>query len=1031
MDRDRSFDVAVTGVSARFPGAVDLDDWWSLLLAGRVLTTRLDRQQLLDAGVPQSLVDDPGYVPVRGFLDDVDRFDSKLFRVSPRDAEMMDPQHRLMLEAAWLAIEDAGLNPARVGPVTAVFASGSDRGYLRSLVASGPLDPATLDQAIHGNEPDFIASLISYKLGLTGPAMAVQTACSSGLVAVHLAVQALFNGDCDQALVVAACVDFPQAGYLPMPGGIQSVSGACRPFDASADGVVAGSGVAGVVLRRLADVTSDGPEPYGVILGTAVNNDGSAKAGYYAPSAVGQQNVIQAAYRAADIDATSVGYLETHGTGTRIGDPIEWSAASAALAAMGAGPGQVAVGAVKANIGHLDAAAGLTALIKTLLVVKHGMVPPVAGFSRPNPLLETGSSPLFVPAEAMPWAGPLPRRGGISSFGIGGTNAHVLVEQPPGPAVTRRSAGSRLVLLSAGDREALARDASRLSDHLASRNVDLADVSFTLATGRAALPERMAVVGRTSAEVAARLPSGVPGSRPASACAPAVFLFPGQGTQSPGMAAPLAEVLPGFAAALESCLAAFGAALAARLRSALLDPEFPAEELQATELAQPALFAVEHAAYVALAGLGVTPAAVAGHSLGEITAAAVSGVLDLPTAARLVTVRGRVMQACAEGAMLMVGCDEAVTLALAAESGADLELAAVNGPDNCVVAGTAEAVEAFQSWLAGRVFARRLRTNRAFHSALIEPAVAALTAELSRIVVGRPAVPFAMNSTGRLLPAGSEFSREMFTEQARRPVRFGAALAALAARFPGAVAVEIGPGHALSQMAEAAGLTAVPLSPARTPCPDEEILAALGALWTVGQPVDVAALCDGGSLVHLPGYAFAGPRWIAPEVLAGTGRATRERVTAASPEAAHGTATPGTAREQPEATAPEAVQGADVGPGGEPPQAAAPETSELLARLWAEVLGCGELTDDSDFFELGGDSLLITHLAHRVNHELGIKVPLRDMLAVRTLGKQASIVRELAQPMAPHDHGRAGSSACGSRGRDAVPMISEGTPHNA
>ena len=959
MARDSSLDIAVTGVGARFPGTTGLDDWWSALLAGTTLTTRIDRGDLLAAGVPRELVDDPDYVPARGLLADSDRFDNEFFRVNPRDAEMMDPQHRLMLETAWAALEDAGVDPSTDERATAVYASGSGSGYLRAMLANGPLDPATLDQAIHGTEPDFIASLISYKLGLTGPAIAVQTACSSGLVAVHLAVQALLGGDCDQAVVVAAGIDFPQAGHLYHPGGIQSVSGECRPFSATADGVVAGSGVACVVLRRVADALEDGPEPYGVILGTAVNNDGSAKVGYYAPSVAGQEAVIRAAYEAADIGADTVGYLETHGTGTRVGDPIEWSAASAALEALGAAPGQVAIGALKANTGHLDAAAGLASLIRALLVVKHGRIAPVAGLTELNPLLETEGSPLSVPTEQTPWTGPLPRRAGVSSFGIGGTNAHVLIEQAPPREPAAPGTPARLVVLSANDPAALDRMAARLGTHLADHEPALIDVATTLATGRAALPERLAVAGRTGAEIADRLASAVRGR--AGARPPVVFLFPGQGTQRPGMAVPLAAALPGFAVALNTCLDAFDHDLADRLRYALYDDQFPADELAATDLAQPALFAVEYAAAAALGEIGIRPAAVAGHSLGEITAACVAGVLDLPAAARFVTARGRAMQACPPGAMVALGCPADEALALAAEAGAELSLAAANAPDNSVLAGTEAAVEQFDAWVGDRVFHRRLRTARAFHSALIEPALAELTAALSGVRLAAPAVPLAVGATGELLDTAP--TAAAFVDAARSPVRFGAALTALAGRCPGAVAIEVGPGHALASLAAAADLPVVPLSPSRTDRPDEEVLAAIGALWTGGLPVDLEVLCAGGMPLHLPGYPFEGPRWLAPEV----------RHQASEPEPV---------------VEPEPAESSEK-------DSAEKDAAALLATLWAEVLGHTELSETSDFFDLGGDSLLITHLARKVNTEFGIRVPLRDMLVGRTLGRQTDMVREL------------------------------------
>ncbi|MFJ8731809.1 type I polyketide synthase [Streptomyces bauhiniae] len=985
MSRDRSLDIAVTGIAARFPGAPDLAEWWDAVLAGQVLTRRYERAELIDAGVDPRLVEDPDHVPVHGHLADADRFENALFRVSPREAEMMDPQHRLMLETAWAALEDAGCAPRSADlPTTAVFATASSSGYLRSMVASGRLDPLTLEDALHGTEPDFMASLISYKLGLTGPAIAVQTACSSSLVAVHLAVQALLNGDCDQALVVGAGIAHPQHGHLHVAGGIHSATGDCRPFDADADGVVSGSGVAAVVLRRLTDTEEEpGPDPYGVLLGTAVNNDGSAKAGYYAPSVDGQESVIRAAVTAADVPADSIGYLEAHATGTRVGDPIEWAAASAAYAGLGAPSGSIAVGALKATTGHLDNAAGVASLIKTLLVVKEGVIPPVAGFRRLNPLLDTEGSPLYVPDRPVEWNASGPRRAGVSSFGVGGTNAHVIVEQPPvqppRPAREPREAGE-LLLLSAQDDAALDRAASRLAAHLGQRPSPsarsgagapaLGDVASTLVR-RAALPARLAVTARDTAEAVERLRAGRQGSvrgTAAGAPAPVVLLFPGQGTQRPGMALPLRAALPGFGAALEECLAAFPADIADEVRAALLDTGFPAERLAATSLAQPALFAVEYAAARALRALGIGPVALAGHSLGEITAIAVAGGLELADAARLVVARGRAMADCPTGAMAALECDPATALALAGEAGCALELAAHNAPESCVLAGARDEVERFLARIGDRVHARPLRTSHAFHSALIEPALPALAAAAEGLAPRRTTLPIAVNRTGGILPAGSTPTARDYVDQARGTVRFADALAALARRHPGAVAVEVGPGRALSAMAAAAGLTPVPLSPDRTERPAEEVLAALGTLWTLGQPLSTGALCAHGEPVHLPGYPFAGPRWTAPEAAARP----------AAPRPAEAAVPAGVAAE-----AADERQGPPADP------------AQVLAGLWADLLGHTELTDGSDFFALGGDSLLTTHLARRIKLELGVKVPIREMFLARTLGSQREIVRGL------------------------------------
>ncbi|MBT2508575.1 acyltransferase domain-containing protein [Streptomyces sp. ISL-98] len=1001
-ERDRSLDIAVTGMAGRFPGAADIPSWWQALLRGEILTTRLDRRTLLDAGESANVLDDPDYVPVRGLLDDADRFDHELFGISRREGELMDPQHRLMLEAAWTALEDAGCDPTAEPRVTGVYASASSSAYLRAMLTSNTLDAAGVEEALRANEPDYMATRIAYRLGLTGPALSVLTACSSSLVAVHLAVQALLNGECEQAVVVAAAVDFPQAGHVHLPGGILSASGECRPFDAEADGALAGSGVVAVVLRPYEDAVADGCDPYGVIIGTAVNNDGSAKAGYQAPSATGQEAVIRAALAAADIEADSLGYLEAHATGTRVGDPIEWSAASSVLRELGARPGGIAVGAVKANIGHLDAASGLVSLIKTLLVVREGEVPPVAGFRSLNPLLETDGSPLYVPTGRLAWdSGPGPRRAGVSSFGIGGTNAHVVVEQAR-PATGERNptdrpvivgqeqvrpafregamtderplvrpATDQVLMLSAADPDALARAAHRLADRLPElRSVALADIAHTLATGRARLPHRTAVAGRTHQELADRLRTlaeSVRGSEAAAATpAPVVLLLPGQGSQRPGMARPFQQALPGFDGALEECLGHFGPALAAQLRTALFDPEFPAGELARTELAQPALFCVEYAVATALTGLGLRPVALAGHSLGEITGAALSGVLGLADAAELVTVRGRAMQACPPGAMvsLVMGEERALELAerFSATSGHRLELAAVNTTESAVLAGPVEAVDAFQAWLGDRETARWLRTSHAFHTGMLDPAVVRLREAAAGITLGRPALPYLANATGTLVPAGSAVEAGAFAEQARSAVRFATGLAAIAEAFPGAVAVEAGPGKALSGMAEAAGLTAVALSPGRSERPGEETLLALAELWAMGLPVDPADLTGPGRPAHLPGYAFAGPRLLAPAA------AVRTAVIAA-PVAA---------------------------PAEQEPVPAAEKTpAESVAGLWTDLLGSTGLSPDSDFFDLGGDSLLVVRLARRIGEDLGVRVPVRDLMTGSTLAQQTAVVETL------------------------------------
>ncbi len=958
--RDRSLDVAITGLHARLPGPEDVEKWWAAVCAGETMTTHLGPSTLAAMGVPEHVYGGPDYVPVRGCIQDSDRFDAELFGISPREAELIDPQHRLMLEASWAALEDAGCDPLADRLRTAVFASSSTSRYMARIVAGEHVSPDVLESLTVGAGRDFMAARIAYRLGLEGPAVGVLTACSSSLVAVHLAVQALNSGDCDQAVVVAAAVGFPQAGYTHVRGGIMSVDGQCRPFDARATGTVGGSGVVAVVLRRFDDVRADVPS-HGVILGSAVNNDGSAKAGFNAPSARGQVAAIRAALRAGDVAPSSLGYVEAHGTGTYVGDPIEWSAMSTALREAGTDGGRIAVGAVKANIGHLDAAAGLASVFKVLQVLRHGQVPPVANFSALNPLLTDGDSPLYVPTEVGEWSGPAPRRAGISSFGIGGTNAHLVVEEaPPQPARARPVPDRPSVVVLSGIRPSgVDRAAALLAEHLADHEVALPDVAYTLRVGRAALPERLAVAGRSRADLAEALRAGVRqvrGRVPEGGPRPLVVLFPGQGAQRPGMALPFLDGLPGFSAALDDCLGHFEPTLAALVREALCDNDFPAERMNATGLAQPALFAVEYAAAQALLQLGVRPAAYAGHSLGELTAACLAGALDLATAAELVVLRASAMQSCPTGAMVAVACSEDEARALAADT--RLELAAVNSPSGCVLSGPVDAVEALARRVAGSVPVRRLRTTHAFHSASMEPAVATLRAHLAGRHGNRSTVPFVSTVDGRVVAPGTELPLETFADSARGTVRFADGVAALLDRFPGALAVEVGPGQALSGMVTSVGMDAVPLSPKG----DQELALSLAALWVQGQPVDLAPLAPTARRLHLPVSTFGGDLHVAPEA----------------------------------ALTPVAARTPVAGPTPAAPVPAVVPASEVAA-AWRSLLGRPDLAPESDFYACGGDSLLAVRLLRRLEQTFAVEIPLRDLMLTRTLGGQVRLVQRLLE----------------------------------
>ncbi|MDP3372313.1 MAG: beta-ketoacyl synthase N-terminal-like domain-containing protein [Candidatus Paracaedibacteraceae bacterium] len=976
MIRNNSKDIAVLGVSARLPGPRELDDWWSSLLKGEELTTRLTKEELRETGVPEFLINDPEYIPVRGYLVDANRFDHKVFRVNHRDAEMMDPQHRLMLETAWCALEDAGYGKSNAAnrPVTGVFASGSGSGYARAMLSQGPLEPDFLEQIIHGNEPDFIASLIAYKLNLTGPAVSIQTACSSSLVSLHLACQALNNGDCEQAIVVAAGIAFPQGGYLHIPGGINSESGICRPFDEKADGVVEGSGVACVVLRRLISLPTEAPEIYGVILGTAINNDGSAKAGYFSPSISGQISVIQQAIHNANIEASSIGYLETHGTGTRIGDPIEWTATSEAYKGLGASKGQIAIGALKANIGHLDSASGLASLIKTMKVLKEGKIPPLANFDTLNPFMEKNDSPLCVQNNKEHlWPNLNQRRAAISAFGIGGTNAHIILEQAPQtehePAKNEDS--FHIIQLSAADLETLNCITNRLSNYLIKNDPNLKNVAYTLTNGRTEFTERLVVCGRTSKEIAEKLNKNEIIHRrqaPINGPKPAIFLFTGQGSQRPGMAKAFANTLPGFLDNIETCIQYLEENLKITVKRALFDDAFPEEEMNQTVIAQPALFVLGYAIGKSLLSLGIKPAGVAGHSLGEVTAAYFSGILSLEDAVKFVVERGKSMQNCPQGAMLAVNMSAFETTELLRKSRLNLCISAINTTNGCVVSGTVEEIQIFKNNIGKTARSTILKTNRAFHSPLIESALTALKSTLSKINMQPTKIPIALNVTGQIYNKGHKMPSDYFVDQAKKPVYFLDSLQVMHDFFQEPIFIEIGTGQTLSSMAWSLGFEALPMNPNHSEEISIDIMTSIGALWTYGYPVNLSYFCTGGKAIHLPTYPFYGPKWMAPEV---TCALKKNHINSKEPASSN---------DNHEANNILLIKQKDV--------------KAVLLSLWSNILGCDNIKDESNFFSLGGDSLLITSLIRKVNQSFNIKVPARKMLVSATLKDQVTLIQE-------------------------------------
>jgi phthiocerol/phenolphthiocerol synthesis type-I polyketide synthase E len=873
--------IAVVGMSGRFPGADNLDDFWRNLRDGVESISTFADAELAEAGIDPRLAARPDYVRRAGVLDGIERFDARFFGFSPREAELLDPQQRLFLEEAWKALEDAGIDPGRPPGRIGVFAGTGLTAYLLDHVAPRreALDPAGAYQAAVANDKDFLATRVSYKLDLRGPSLTVQTACSTSLVAVCLACQSLMNGECDAALAGGVTLRLPQrAGYLHVEEGILSPDGHCRAFDAAAGGTVPGSGVGVVALKRLSDALRDGDPVRAVLRGWALNNDGAGKAGFTAPRAEGQAEVIQEALALAGVDPATVGYVEAHGTGTRLGDPIEVAALRKAFSGVD-GPGRL--GSVKTNIGHLDSAAGVAGLIKAVLALQHRQIPPTLHFTTPSPEIDFG--PFRVADRLTAWetAGH-PRRAGVSSFGIGGTNAHVVLEEAPTPSTAGGDDGAHLLVLSAKTLPALEAVTAGLVRHLESQpGLDMTDVAFTLQAGRRPLEARRAMVVRGLADAVSALTAGdarrVWTAQAAAGFRPVAFLFPGQGAQHARMAAELYESgrWPVFRAELDRCAAILEPHLGLDLRRELLAHDAAAaRRLEQTALAQPALFAVEWSLARLWMDWGVEPEALLGHSVGELVAACLAGVFSLEDGLALAAARGRLVQATPPGAMLSVPLSEgdlAPWLTLGPES--ELSLAAVNGPFLCAVSGPADAIERLAKRLreAGQE-SRRLHTSHAFHSALIEPAVAPFRELVARVDLRPPAIPFLSNVTGDWIRAEEATDPGYWAGHLRQPVRFAPAAEALLAE-PQRLLLEVGPGTALTTLVRriAAERTAGErvisslLHPGAAEYDSEALLAAAGRVWLLGVPLDAEAFHASGPRrkVALPTYPFEGERyWI-------------------------------------------------------------------------------------------------------------------------------------------------------------------------
>lgn len=876
--------IALIGLAGRFPGADDVHAFWSNLVAGRSGITDVQPP----AG--STLAAQPNYVAKAAVVKNADHFDAKFFGIYPNQAVDMDPQHRLFLETCWHAMEDAGYVTDTTELGIGVFAGCHMNTYILTRVAADAAFRRSLADSFPGgnlsaeiaSDKDYLATRVAYHLNLRGPSVVVQTACSTSLVAIAQACESLVNRSCDMAIAGGVTATFPQEqGYLHTEDSILSPDGICRTFDANAKGTVFGDGVGVVVLKRLTDAVADRNDIYAVIKGWGVNNDGGDKSGYSAPSASGQSAAIRLAHRRAGLSADTITYVEAHGTGTLVGDPIEVEALTEAFRNTTDARQFCRIGSLKPSVGHLDVAAGVAGVIKTSLALRHAQIPPMIHFQTPNPRIDFENSPFIINTELTAWkTNGGPKRAGVSSFGVGGTNAHLVMEEAPPITSSKSRRRQHLLRLSAKSAAALEQMTDDLADDLQkhpSRN--LADVAHTLQMGRQTFRHRRFVVASDNGGAAEGLRSRSPkncwtidhrGSH-----TPIVFLFPGQGSQHVNMARSLSRTEPVFERHLNHCLDALTPHLGFDLRPLLYPADgFPrSARLDQTEIAQPALFAVSYALAKQWQSMGVQPTCMVGHSVGEFSAAAVAGIMSMEDAARLVAVRGRLMQALPPGSMMAIHLPATRVQSMLPDS---LEIAAINGPAFCVVAGPTESLNVFRREVeSGRhgpdIACRLLRTSHAFHSRMMDPAINAFEAEVRRTNLSGPGIPMISSVTTQRIDEATATDPRYWATQIREPVRFSDTLAKLLCQENGdLVLLEVGPGQALSTLAKQQ-----PLNPKRQHvfsslphaqqpiCDSAWHVRTIGHLWQTGVNISWDSIYaeESRQRVHLPLYRFQRERY--------------------------------------------------------------------------------------------------------------------------------------------------------------------------
>jgi acyl transferase domain-containing protein/non-ribosomal peptide synthetase component F len=996
--------IAIIGMAGRFPGARNIGELWENLKAGKESKIQFSDDELLSAGVPLSLVNNPRYVKSRCVLDNAEYFDASFFGFTPRESEFTDPQHRLFLECAWEALESAGYDPETSNGSIGVFAGcGMSQYLLQNVITNSRMAKLISQRQMQVfSDKDFISTRVSYKLNLKGPSFDIQAACSTSLVAVHMACQNLLDYQCDMALSGGAHIQLPRVGgFLYSDGDMRSPDGKCCAFDQDANGTVFGDGVGVVVLKRLPDAIHDRDTIFAVISGSATNNDGANKVGFSAPSVDGQASVISMAHMMASVHPDSISYIEAHGTGTAIGDPIEVKALTKAFRAHTNKKQYCAIGSIKTNIGHLDAASGVTGLIKTALCIYYRQIPPSLNYRQPNPELNLETSPFYVNTKLIDWnTDKSPRRAGVSSFGVGGTNAHVIVEESPSlPSPDNHRDGWRMLSICARTESALDQATDNLRAFFEKNpQTDLADAAYTLHIGRRHFDYRRTAVCKSIQDAVSTLkhrPVNFVNTGKASRNKRSpVFLFTGQGAQYTGMGNELYQTEPLFREVVDHCAGILLPEMRLDLRKLIFNQkdENTAGIINQTSIAQPALFIIEYALAKLWEKYGVVPELMIGHSIGEYVAACISGVFSLDDALKLVAARGALMQQQPTGAMLSIALAEDAVKAYLDQ---DIELAVINSPDASVVSGESEKIKLLEKRLAeDGVRCIRLHTSHAFHSRMMEPIMTPFKSLFDNVSLHHPKIPFMSNLTGDLINLDQAVNPKYWAEHLRHTVRFFDGVTKLLGK-PGRFFIEAGPGNTLCTLVRQAAKhmgnseqesIALPVIPSLRH-PKQNIsdtaffLQCIAKLWQMGEEIRLFGLYEGENRgrIPLPTYPFERQAyWIDADTAF-----DHERQ--------------GLVQEGSTSISTVEVDNVDVRYTPENRQlrlisATHEKIQKLIANIWMDLLGIDDFNKDSNFFDLGGDSVCASQVLMRIADKTAVILSLGDMFENPTLASISQLV---------------------------------------